>query len=172
MKIEDPQDFLENAFLSKAIKYKDDTLFIFGREGAMINMDLLVTLTKHLIDEEPAALETAAYTGITGIINDYNARNTEEDRLKLFVNVLSASGFGFADISKGKEGTFVHLNGCALAKVYLRRYGQSDKPVCHIIRGFLRQTFDVTYGSSGKVEELECIAQGKADCFFLYKVPE
>ena len=169
MEIENPRDFLEKQFLSNAIKYSDNKLLIFGREGVMINMGWLVKLTKHLVDEEPSVLEQAAYDGSLEPVNDYDRRNAGENSVLFSINVLSAAGFGLAHVNKNGDNISVNLEGCALATVYLRIYGKNDNPVCHIIRGILRRIFDTAYGTSGEVIELDCVAQGKTNCSFLYK---
>ncbi len=103
------------------------------------------------------------------LVKEYN--EYVKDKLLSIYDVLSAVGwyFGWAlgEYIKEGENFRMILYDSFEAESYLKNEGESDKPVCHFMRGVLTGIVEEAEGEKYEGKELKCMAQGYNYCEFL-----
>ncbi len=166
---ENPTDFIQKMLSTNTIQYKNYHLDLFGKTGVMLNMRLFVQLMKHFIDKEPVLLENTMYESIKFLVEEYEQRQGNlEGFVSMSENIIAATGLGFIQLDIGKTDAIARCEINPFAEEYVKFYGVNASPICYLTKGAIRLLFDEVFKTKGKIEEIECIGQGKQQCIFRY----
>ncbi len=108
------------------------------------------------------------------LFNPLIAHGLKSDKLiSLILNFADLGGWGkmtcaSSQIRKGRA-VYIVKDG-AMASVYLRDYGKSKYPVCHVLRGAMAAGASAIHGKLDiDAVETKCLAKGDPYCEFLIK---
>jgi len=148
----------------------DDGAIVDGTIRYMlIRPDVLMGGAHHLGQgrehEYLAAIEASAYANAQASFAAYRERQLsgEEDLLATACRMANMLGWGSWSLTEETDGIrVVRVSNSPFAA----GYGPSSRAVCTPIKGVLRASALVGYGRDMGVEEIECVAQGHAQCCF------
>ncbi len=152
------------------------TLRMFRQRLLIVRPEALVDLQKHL--EETIGLSSKGFLYLAGeksareghdlfaslAPSAANARDSPEI-LRQRISAMSLLGWGRLSVIQEEAGTpryLVTLEESPLAEAY----GESKKPVCHLLAGWIAGTAQSVLGANLLCEEIACRSQGKARCEF------
>ncbi|MDP8012959.1 MAG: V4R domain-containing protein [Nanoarchaeota archaeon] len=162
------EKFFQDLIFTKNIDVVDKKLLLLGRPGAILNLDVLVSLFKPLLDVNPKILEDAGSLALKGIMMDYKKRFSDPQQILDFIKKTSPLyGAGGLDFSIQKDKIIVSIQPSVFAEEYVKLFGASDKPVCYFSRGILSQLFGSIFNRNLVFDEVNCVAKGDGACVFV-----
>ena len=148
-------DFTEGTVQDGALRY------------LLVRPDVLMGTGRKLgrVADFVQALEESAYANARESFEVYRAQGKlrEDDFLERTAEFAARLGWGAWSVVDAKEG------GSAIIvrnSPFAAGMGQSDIPVCGLIRGVLRALHRVVLGKDIAVEETQCVSQGAPHCHF------
>jgi hypothetical protein len=169
------QDFLNEMFLTKNVKFQDNRLLLMGRPGILLNMGIFSSVAGLLLKYgKKKDLYDAGYSSVTPLVQAYK-KIFNEDNKKTFdflSNIILSSGFGKWNFIFGKDSVITSTPVSPFAESYLNTFGAAKEPVCFFLAGVLSSFFDNLFGKKHTTEEIYCKAAGSSECKFISKVTE
>lgn len=170
-------DELGRFFLSRVdVNPQGGTLRMSRQRLLIVRPEALVDLQRHL--EETIGLSSIGFLYLAGeksaraghdlfaslAPSEANAREPPEI-LRQRISAMSLLGWGRLGVIQEEAGApryLVTLEESPLAEAY----GESKKPVCHLLAGWIAGTAQSVLGGNLLCEEIACRSQGKARCEF------
>lgn len=149
---------------------------VFQQRLLVVRPEALVDLQKHL--EDTIGLSSKGFLYLAG---EKSAREGHDlfasiaasqagdhdplEALRRRISAMSLLGWGRLGVhleDAGGHRYLVSLEDSAIAEAY----GESKKPVCHLLAGWIAGTAQSVLGANLLCEEIACRSQGKARCEF------
>ncbi len=159
--------FLSKLITTRQAAFTEDEIDIFEMKYFLQPMDSLVDFQKKLNDEK--MMEDFGYLISESIVNHFKKRYSIEEGkiMSIWTNLFDLSGFGKLKVVNFNDTeAFFQIENNNFAKSYKDKYGTQKLPVCHIIRGILRNVYEKTTGKKVTCTENQCIAKGNVACSF------
>jgi len=159
--------FLSKLITTRQATFTDEEIEIFELKYFLLPLQSLVDLQQKIQDK--TVMEDLGYFISNSIIDHFKKKYAMDESkiVDIWTKLFDLSGFGKLEIVSlnEKEGVFQIKNN-NFAKIYASKHGQQKEPVCHIIRGVLKNVYERTQGKKVECKELQCIAAGKNVCTF------
>ncbi|MEM5777138.1 MAG: 4-vinyl reductase [Candidatus Aenigmatarchaeota archaeon] len=159
--------FLSKLLTARQAIFTEEEIEILEMKYVLHPLETLVDFQKNLNDEKK--MEEFGYFLFQNIFDHLKKRfSLEESKISdLWINLFNLCGFGKIDlINISEKESIVEIKNNNFARIYISKNKQQKQPVCHIIRGSLRLTFERIYGKKFECKETQCIATGSKSCVF------
>ena len=128
--------------------------------------------TASYIDGKPILYKSAENSVKEQLQSYFTNKNVTDERERLLIgaDMFKQFGFGLLDFSRiSSSGGTVTSSSGHIALGWKKNFGERDEPVDTFACGFIAGVLEATYGKPighYKVEETECMVQGKDACKF------
>jgi len=159
--------FLSKLLTARQAIFTEEEIEILEMNYILHPMEALVDFQAKLKDEKQ--MEDFGVLISSSLFEHLKKRfSIDESKIAdLWLDLFNLLGFGKLNvINLDEKQSVLEIKNCNFAKIYLSKYKQQKQPVCHIIRGVIKNTFERIYGKKFQCKELQCLAAGSKSCTF------
>ena len=160
-------NFLKKLLFARQADFTEDEIKILEMQFSLQPMLALVEFQNRIKDKK--LFEKFGYLISESMISHLEKRFAIERKklIDIWTKLFNMLGFGkFELIITTKNRTIIKMESNNFAKLYLKKYGKQEEPVCHILVGIFKNFIEKTSGKKVEVKETSCIASGNKVCTF------
>ena len=176
-------DIVQKLLMARELEMKEGEISLLGERVQFVPTQIFVDMLKSAkTEEEYWKVANLQYESTKKAVYEWFQKMSKKKGLvgnKLLeweVNIWNLAGWGnfsFNATQFLKGRVSCRVKNSPIAKIFLKSYGKSKWPVCHLIRGGLAGGMVAVTGiEESEVIETKCMAQGYDHCEFIIRPKE
>ncbi len=161
--------FLSKLLISGKLKFNQGKIVLMGEPMVIVPLEFYIEATKQIIDsnDRKEMLELyldaweAGFCFMHDVAEVYKMKKYEE-RYRIAMDTISMAGFGDYKTMEFRRGELTHFK--IIENILAKKFIPSEKPVCHVIRGFNAGGGTIVHERIMNCIETECTAVNRDHC--------
>jgi len=165
-------EIVRKLMMARELRMEEGEISLMGERVQFVPTQIFVEALKNNFETASASQYESAKQGVYKWFGEVSKRKNLNDEAlwQWQVNIIKLAGWGNPEVvvsgtSEDSERISFVVKNSAVAKDYLRSFGKSKEPVCHLIRGGIAGGANARKNRTDmEVVEKKCIAQGDPIC--------